>query len=53
MLGPESVSKLHQIILEIKGVLLNVLLFFRFCRTEIKSILRTWRPRSRVKQPVD
>jgi len=42
MVGPEFFSKLHLTILEVEGLLFNVLLFCRFCLSEIKSILRNW-----------
>jgi hypothetical protein len=45
MPDPEFVSKLHLTVLEIEGLLFNVLLFCRFFLSEIKSILRNWRPR--------
>jgi hypothetical protein len=45
MLDPEFVSKLHLTVLEIEGLLFNILLFSRFCLSEIKTILRNWRPR--------
>lgn len=53
MLGPEFFSKLHLTFLEIEALLFNVLIFCRFCLSEIKSILRHWGPRRRVKQSID
>ena len=43
MPGPEFFSKLHLTVLEIEGLLFNVLLFCRFCRDEIKSLWRSFR----------
>jgi len=40
MLGPEFFSKLHLTILEVEGLLFNVLLFCRFFLSEIRSIAR-------------
>ncbi len=39
MLNPESVRQFSLTVLEIEGVALNILLFMRLCRGEIKSIL--------------
>jgi hypothetical protein len=43
MPGPEFFSKLHLTILEVEGIIFNLLLFCRFCRGEIRSIVRTLR----------
>jgi hypothetical protein len=40
MPGPQFFNKLHLTILEVEGLLFNVLLFSRFCLSEIRSILR-------------
>ena len=40
---PEFFSKLHLSVLEVEGVLFNILLFLRFCATEIKSIIKAFR----------
>jgi hypothetical protein len=45
MLNPESVRQFSLTVLEIEGVALNVLLFVRLCRGEIKSILGASRRR--------
>ena len=37
---PESISKIHLTVLEVEGLLFNVLLFCRFARNEIKALLR-------------
>jgi hypothetical protein len=39
MLNPESVRQFSLTVLEIEGVALNILLFMRLCRGEIKSII--------------
>jgi hypothetical protein len=41
--GPETISKIHLTILEIEGLLFNVLLFCRFARNEIKALIRGFR----------
>ena len=38
MLDPESVRQFSLTVLEIEGVVLNILLFMRLCRGEIRSI---------------
>jgi hypothetical protein len=38
MLDPESIRRFSLTMLELEGVVLNVLLFLRLCRGEIKSI---------------
>ncbi len=38
MLNPESVRQFSLTVLEIEGVALNILLFMRLCRGEIRSI---------------
>jgi hypothetical protein len=43
MPGPEFFSKLHLTILEVEGLLFNVLLFCRFCLSEIRAIVRDLR----------
>jgi hypothetical protein len=45
MLGPEFFSKLHLNVLEVEGLLFNVLLFLRFCASEVKSLARSLRRR--------
>ncbi len=47
MLNPESVRQFSLTILEIEGVTLNILLFMRLCRGEIRSIFGS----SRRKKP--
>jgi hypothetical protein len=47
MLNPESVRQFSLTVLEIEGVALNILLFMRLCRGEIKSIFGS----SRRKKP--
>jgi hypothetical protein len=39
MFNPESVRQFSLTVLEIEGVALNILLFMRLCRGEIRSIL--------------
>ncbi len=43
MPGPEFFSKLHLTILEVEGLLFNVLLFCRFFLSEMRTIVRTIR----------
>ena len=43
LIEPGFLSKLHLNVLEIEGVVFNVLLFLRFCATEIKSIIKAFR----------
>jgi hypothetical protein len=43
LIEPGFLSKLHFNVLEIEGVVFNVLLFLRFCATEIKSIIKAFR----------
>jgi len=50
MLEQEFFSKLHLIVLEAEGLLFNVLLFLRFCTSEVKSLIRLFR--RRAKHPV-
>jgi hypothetical protein len=45
MSGPEFISRLHLTILEVEGLVFNILLFCRFVLSEIKSIMRHYRPR--------
>jgi hypothetical protein len=47
MLNPESVRQFSLILLEIEGVALNILLFMRLCRGEIKSIFGSRRKKPR------
>jgi len=47
MLNPESVRQFSLIVSEIEGVALNILLFMRLCRGEIRSIFGS----SRRKKP--
>jgi hypothetical protein len=47
MLEPEFFSKLHLNILEAEGLLLNVLLFLRLCASEVKSLSRLFRRRTK------
>ena len=47
MLDPESVRRFSLITLEIEGVVLNILMFLRLCRGEVKSIFGS----SRRKKP--
>jgi len=47
MLEPEFFSKLHLNVLEAEGLLFNVLLFLRFCASEVKSLIRLFRRRAK------
>jgi hypothetical protein len=47
--GPELISKIHSTVLEAEGLVLNLLIFCRFVRNEIKDILRHRRRRNNVK----
>lgn len=47
--GPELVGKIHLTVLEVEGLLFNILLFCRFARNEIKAIFRGGR-RNRIAQ---
>ncbi len=47
MLAPEFFSKLHLNGLEVEGLLFNVLLFLRFCASELKSLSRLFRRRAK------
>ena len=47
MLNPESVRQFSLTVLEIEGVALNILLFMRLCRGEIKSIFGSQRKKSK------
>jgi hypothetical protein len=38
--SPESIGKVHTIILEIEGILFNILLFCKFAVHEIKALTR-------------
>jgi hypothetical protein len=49
MLNPEGVRQFSLTVLEIEGVALNILLFMRLCRGEIRSIFGTHR-RKKTKQ---
>ncbi len=49
MLDPESVRRFSLTTLEIEGVALNILMFIRLCRGEIKSILGSSRRRKKYK----
>jgi hypothetical protein len=49
MLDPESVRRFGITTLEIEGVVLNILMFARLCRGEIKSIFGSSRRRRRKK----
>jgi hypothetical protein len=40
MTGPEFFNKLHLTVLELEGLLFNVLLFCRVCLSEVRSIIR-------------
>ena len=51
MLEPGFLSKLHLTVLEAEGVLFNVLLFLRFCVSEVKSLIKL--VRRRAKHPPD
>jgi hypothetical protein len=45
MLEPEFFSKLHLNVFEAEGLLFNVLLFSRFCASEVKSLCKLFRRR--------
>jgi hypothetical protein len=47
VLPAEFISKLHLTILEMEGVLFNILLFCRFARDEIKTLTRGLRRKRR------
>lgn len=47
MLNPESIRQFSLTTLEIEGVVLNILMFLRLCRGEIKSIFRSSRRRKK------
>jgi hypothetical protein len=47
MFDPENVRKFSLTVLEIEGVVLNILLFIRLCSGEIKSIFGSSKRRSR------
>ena len=47
MLDPESIRRFSLVALEIEGVVLNILLFMRLCRGEIKSIFGSSRRRKK------
>ncbi len=47
MLEPEFLSKLHPNVLEAEGLLFNVLLFLRFRVSEVKSLVRLFRRRTK------
>jgi hypothetical protein len=40
VIGPEFFNKLHLTFLEVEGLIFNVLLFLRFCRSEVKALWR-------------
>jgi hypothetical protein len=42
---PETIGKFHSTVLEIEGLLFNILLFSRFARNEIKALMRGRRKR--------
>jgi hypothetical protein len=48
MLDPESVRRFSLTTLEIEGVVLNILMFLRLCRGEIRSIFRSRRKKPRL-----
>lgn len=50
MLDPESVRRFSLTTLEIEGVTLNILLFIRLCRGEVKAILRFSRRRKKSRK---
>ena len=50
MLDPDGVRRISLVALEIEGVVLNILLFLRLCRGEIKAIFGSPRRRKKVKQ---
>ena len=41
--GPEVIGKLHSTVLEVEGLLFNILLFSRFALNEIKAMKRGFR----------
>jgi hypothetical protein len=45
--GPESISKIHTTVLEIEGILFNILLFCKFAVHEIKALTKRRRKRGR------
>jgi hypothetical protein len=45
--SPESLSKFHLTVLEIEGILFNILLFCKFAVDEIKAITKRRRKRGR------
>ncbi len=47
MLEPEFFSRLHLNVLEAEGLLFNVLLFLRFCASDVKSLIRLFRRRAK------
>ena len=49
MLDPEGVRRFSLTALEIEGVALNILMFIRLCRGEIKSIFGSSRRRKKPK----
>lgn len=50
MLDADSVRRVSLVALEIEGVVLNILLFLRLCRGEIKAIFGSSRRRKKVKK---
>ena len=50
MLDPDSVRRVSLVALEIEGVVLNILLFLRLCRGEVKAIFGSSRRRKKVKK---
>jgi hypothetical protein len=42
---PEVLSKLHLTVLEVEGIVFNILLFCKFVLTEILNLLRDFRRR--------
>jgi hypothetical protein len=50
MLNPESVRQFSLTVLEIEGVALNILLFMRLCRVEVRSIFRSSSRRKKSKE---
>jgi hypothetical protein len=47
MLEPGFFSKLHLNLLEAEGILFNILIFLRFCASEVKSLFRLFRRRGK------
>lgn len=43
--SPESIGKIHTIVLEIEGVIFNILFFCKFAVHEIKAITKRRRKR--------